>query len=500
MEESGLSRKKQFLLVSLVLALSAVIRFSRLGAQSLWVDEILSVGVFSGSEQAPFWKKLLHDVHGPLYPLFMHFWSKVASSDAWLRVPSAASGVATVFLLHRWLHRIAGFRVAIVGALFLAINPFHLYYSQEVRFYSFLALFSVASLICFERFLKKPSSSSGALLGVMLGFACLAHISASFLLAAFAIYLVAARKLRGPCCKAAILAAVIAISIASPLIYREILHLKKIEIVPIAELPIEKRLRGETTLTLWAYPYSIYAFSVGYSFGPSLQELHELSSSAALVKRHWMALASVLVVFGPLALMGLLRTLREKSLGYLLLSVAMAFLAVTAATAANVKVFNVRYLICIFPIYIGFLAIGLPSKKLILVAAIAAVCAISLKSSLGYLFDPRYAREDVRGAAAIVQQNEEFGDAIIIPTVHDVFLRYYRGANEIKVLYPADLSEDELKARLSSLFEAHARIWYLRARHWDKDPRDILVKMLPVHGNLIASWELPGVKLLLYEK
>ena len=180
-----------------IVAIALVLRFFRLAHQSLWVDEILSYKAFVSVAGVPYWKKFLYDVHGPLYSLFMHFWSAVSKSDFWLRTPSAIAGALAVYALFRWFVEIGRRDLALPAALFLALSPFHIYYSQELRFYAFLSLFAVLALIAFERFRAAPTARSGALLGVAFACACLSHFSALFLGAAFFVYLVFSGRLRG---------------------------------------------------------------------------------------------------------------------------------------------------------------------------------------------------------------------------------------------------------------------------------------------------------------
>jgi 4-amino-4-deoxy-L-arabinose transferase-like glycosyltransferase len=497
--DEGAGRTRERVLLAAILAAAAAVRFARLGAQSLWVDEILSLNAFSAPEGVSFRTKLLHDVHGPLYSFFMHFWSMASTAEAWLRLPGAAAGVLTVYLVHRWLARLGGGSAALPGALFVALSPFHLYYSQEVRFYSFLALFCVASLMAFERYLREPSTPSGLRLGLALALACLSHLSALFLAAALVLHLLFTGRLRGAHLRAGAAAAALLLILVSPWIYREIVYIRSIRVVDISALPVEERLRGELTLSPWSYPYLLYAFSVGYSFGPSLRELHVVPAREAIAA-HAGAIALAAAVFGPLAVAGLVRSARRGLLGYFLAVFIVAVASVTAAAMLNIKVFNVRYLIPAFPFYTALLAFGLPARRPLRWIATAAVAAVMLAGVFKYHGDPAYAREDVRSAAAIVERVGLPGDLVVVPTVHEVFRHYYEGRGEIRVIYPADLGREGLDERVAGAFAEHHRIWYVRSRHWDKDPEDLLPAALSAHGKLAHTWEFPGVLLMLYEK
>jgi uncharacterized membrane protein len=483
-----------------VIAIALSLRFFRLAHQSLWVDEILSYKAFVSVSGVPYWKKFLYDVHGPLYSLVMHFWSAVSKSDFWLRTPSAVAGTLAVYALFRWFVEIGRRDLAIPAALFMALSPFHIYYSQELRFYAFLSLFAVLALIAFERFRADPTARSGAFLGVAFACACLSHFSAIFLGAAFFVYLVCSGRLRGAHLRFGALAAAIALVMISPWIYREIWFLRQIHVVDISTLPVEERLRGELTLSRWSYPYALFAFSSGYSLGPGLRELHLVTTATGLFAKHAIAIGATGIVFGGLLVSGIVRSARRGHLGLFLAVILVTVASATVVTAFNIKVFNVRYLMCAFPLYIALVAYGLPSGKRARILAGAAVCALMLVSDGNYFFNPRYERENVRDAVAVVMKSEEKGDLIIAPAVEQVFAHYYRGSNTIRFVDPSSLGEAGADAEITRGFASHTRIWYLRSRNWDKDPDDILLRSLPARGEIAHTWTAPGVDLSLYVK
>ncbi|HSG28540.1 MAG TPA: glycosyltransferase family 39 protein [Candidatus Krumholzibacterium sp.] len=182
------SENRKIYILAGIICLAAFLRFFRLGHQSFWIDEILTAGSYASPPAGiSYWKKLLWDVHGPLYSMIMHFWSMAGSSETWLRIPGAAAGTASVLFFYRWMKRISTGDNALAGTLILALSPFHIYYSQEMRFYSLLLMMVVLSLIFFDRFIEKPDGRRGAALGLVLGLACLSHFMALFLCAGFAV-------------------------------------------------------------------------------------------------------------------------------------------------------------------------------------------------------------------------------------------------------------------------------------------------------------------------
>ena len=483
-----------------ILAAGALLRFFRLGNQSLWVDETMSFKAFTSVAGVPYWKKFLYDVHGPLYSLIMHFWSAVSRSDAWLRAPSAIAGACAVYVLYRWLIELRVKNVATAAALFMALSPFHLYYSQELRFYSMLSLFVCLTLIAFERFRAAPSFRTGAMLGLSFALTSLTHFSGLFLGAALFTYLLITGRLRGAPLRFGAVAAVIVLVVISPWVFREISFLRGIRVVDITTLPVEERLRGELTLSYWSYPYTLYAFATGYSFGPSLAELHLVTSPFGLFSKYAAEFVTAGLLFGGLFISGIIRSSRYGQRSLFLTVIIVVLGSVTIITAFNVKVFNVRYLMCVFPFFIALIAFGLPAARAARFILIGAVCAVMLVSDLSYFFNPRCARENVRDAVKIIAKHESRGDLMLVPNVAQTFEHYYRGENAVQIIYPVELGKQRIDELIHSYFEVHPRIWYLRSRYWDKDPGDILLKSLPEQGRLAGSWELQGVLLNLYEK
>ncbi len=122
--------------------LAAVLRFLRLGDWSLWIDEGNTLWLtehLSGKRPTD------------AYPLF--FWLErgmvelFGTGEFALRLMPALLGIATVPLLYLAFRKPAGERVAFWGALLLALSPWHLFWSQNARYYTLLM---VEALILFR--------------------------------------------------------------------------------------------------------------------------------------------------------------------------------------------------------------------------------------------------------------------------------------------------------------------------------------------------------------
>lgn len=126
------------LIFILIIALAAVLRFYNITAISLWHDEAFSALLIKYS-----WNEMIYriglDVHPAFYYIILKLWYYVfGDSLLSLRGFSAFGGVLTVwgvyFLTKEVFNRK---RLALLAALFVAINPFQIAYGGEARMYTF---------------------------------------------------------------------------------------------------------------------------------------------------------------------------------------------------------------------------------------------------------------------------------------------------------------------------------------------------------------------------
>lgn len=130
--------------ISVITLLGVGLRLYRLGRYDYWFDEVLCIfqkndisGIISG--------KIL-DSNPPLYFLFLNFWGRLSDGEFWMRLPSVLFASMTIILVYYFTRKFIDERTALVASFLLAISPFHIYYSQEVKMYSLLILFSFISV------------------------------------------------------------------------------------------------------------------------------------------------------------------------------------------------------------------------------------------------------------------------------------------------------------------------------------------------------------------
>src|SRR5262245_56294193 len=154
---SSPSRHPARVVLGLVL-LASLVRFGTLGAKSFWGDELSTVDLVHRS--------LGHMLTGignlestpPLYYVLSWLWVQIVpGTEVGIRALPALFGVALVPVTY-WIGReLADARTATIAAALVASNPFLVWYSQEARSYSLLALLSAVALLLAIRAVKRPS-------------------------------------------------------------------------------------------------------------------------------------------------------------------------------------------------------------------------------------------------------------------------------------------------------------------------------------------------------
>lgn len=481
-----------------IIALAAVLRVWHIGAQSLWIDEYLTLEVATPKPGYPLWQLLRYNIHGPLHAFVVAMFRLVNDGDGWLRLPSAIAGTATVPLLFAWMRPRFGVRAALWGAFLLAANPLHVHYSQELRNYAFAVFFVTAGAVAVDRLLARVTRTRMAALAVAGAASVLSNFSATF---SYAMHALSYFK-RGGVSRATVarMAAVtlLVIVLISPWIYRVSTYVdfgRLATPVRPGELDAAERLRGDTTFRIEAVPYAAFAYSVGFTLGPSLRELHDATSLDGVLARHGAVVAWVGVLFGALLVLGVARGARTHGRWAVvepLLYVGIPLLATLALNWQNAKAFNVRYVLVGLPMYLSLIAVGIASLRRgfdwLAGALVAVTCAASLWN---YYQDPRYSKEDVRGAVRAVEARIAPGECIFAPTVWQIVQHYATG--DAPVLYVYGEPESMMQDQLANLFVQCDSMWYVRARPWVADPSGRVLSEIDARYVRVETLEFPGV-------
>lgn len=127
-------------------------------AEGLWNDEYISWFVASQPFTNGFVECVKSQCHMPFYYLYLKFFMSIfGQSDLLLRLTSVIAGTVSIPVMYL-VGKEKDNQTAIFTAILTALSSFLIYYSQEVRFYALLFLFSALSLLFTIRVLKRQNT------------------------------------------------------------------------------------------------------------------------------------------------------------------------------------------------------------------------------------------------------------------------------------------------------------------------------------------------------
>ncbi len=436
-------RKNTAVWMVLLLAVAGYLRLWNLGAKSLWADEAISAALASAT-RADFWRIVLHrEANMAFYYLLLRIWNVVGSSEFALRSLSVLAGVLAVPLLYGLGCQVFDPRTGRISALFLALSPLHIAYSQEARSYGFLILFSVLAtsllLMCCEKpakswYLYIVASVVGLYSHVMFGLTLIGHSSA--------------------------------VGFSSELRTRSRNFLAALGAVAVLALP----------LAYWLFAQGSH---LGWIKESPIQLLAAFFSGLAGPKGKALLLAYVLLIACGLLLAK--PSLPNRGSRVLWASL-WAPVLLTCAMSWRIPFLVPRYLSACLPPFLLLAARGaalLPNRWWLL-SGLGIMVSLSLQQDFLYqrLRADSFYSDDWRGAVHSLMLRTEPGDSLLFPYAFErVPAQYYlnreaaAGRQHLEVLFPAGSVPQLLSAEmpelgaegLQSLASRTGRVWTLSA-------------------------------------
>ncbi len=149
--------RKFWLWVVIILLVGLGLRLFQLGSDSFWFDEAGVADAASNPSLASTLVKAAdHAVAMPLDYVIAWGMARVSLDEGWMRLPSVFWGTLTLLVCAGFFRELVGERSALIGLSLLALSPMHIYYSQELRFYSSLVFFYILLTFCLLRALQQP--------------------------------------------------------------------------------------------------------------------------------------------------------------------------------------------------------------------------------------------------------------------------------------------------------------------------------------------------------
>jgi mannosyltransferase len=477
-----------------VMLLGLVLRAYGLLAQSLWLDEAMSLywASLPAGEVLARLMALSGDPHPPLYYLLLKAWiAALGDGEIAVKALSVAAGLALIPLTYGLGQRLFGRRTGLLAALLASSSPLLVWYAQEVRMYSLLAALTLAAALCLWQALDTRRGLWWPLYALVALAGAYTHVYGALLLPFHGLFALWAwrRGWRGAGFSS-ILAGLLAFA----------------------------------TLSILYAPWAWAAWqssASAFSGRPLLSPLEMLGALLAAFTVHRAVVPGlVLVAVGALVLVGLAAGRREDHaapdgsadrphclttidarvfLGlYLLLPVAMV-----ATLSQRYELWGVPYFTILAPPFLTAVAAGtsvlsrrwrlagLATIALLLTLAVAGLAANSA---------PENRKEDWRAAAAYVRDHAAADDAILVVADFAAvpFRYYYRGTTAVYTPWGGRLSDPAaVAAPLDGLTGANS-IWLVQSHHEPIDPDGFIPRLLDQRYPTVTEQFPRGVRLTGY--
>ena len=471
-------RRSRILLLILLTLAGAWLRLFQLGTKSLWLDEGATVTLARMT-----WPNFVHlwwcceaSFQGAFF-LLIRGWLHLGQSEAWIRLPAAIFGIASIPLIYMVARRLIGVKAALAAAAILAFSPTHVYYSREARSYTMTILLVLLSSWFFTRAAEQDREKDWALWVLFSVLAVYSHYFAALVFVAQACSLFFHKK---PAPWGRLIVHGLAIlALAAPGITYMIRVPPQAMIFPWMPKPTPKEL-----------------LHLALFLGGSGEKL---VLSAIL----WTA-----------AVIAIRRERNSESVpdgywrGMLIISWAGLPIILNGAASLFHPVFVQRYMIFCLPAAVmlaGRGMVALPKRRLGFWLVIA-LCVASVPTIF-----VRYhkAREDWRGATNVVLSSAQAGDAVVISPFYAVVgFDYYRLAGQnappLHVFTPPyyGVGDDErtLLQTLSSNPHEFRHVWVMvrhdpgQARSKEESPA-LAAKLQSVFGTP-ETWQFKDITVL----
>ena len=149
------STRTRLLLIALLLAAWAW-RLHSLDGQSLWRDEVDSLRFATRPLAQVLGNFTRPGENGPLFFLALRPWLTASGTTEFaLRFPSVLLGLLALPLVFVWGRRLFGLSIALLATLLMAVNPYHLWYSQEAKMYALLVVVAMLAMWAFVQAIER---------------------------------------------------------------------------------------------------------------------------------------------------------------------------------------------------------------------------------------------------------------------------------------------------------------------------------------------------------
>lgn len=369
-----------------ILLTSFILRVINLN-QSLWLDEAINVlAAKNYSFLGMITEYAKADFHPPGYFIILWMWAKIfGTSEIAVRMPSVIFGVLTVYVIYLIGKNLHSKTLGFLSAFLLAINPLHVYYSQEARMYSLATLAVSLNVLFFIKLIKREKINPLFLIAGNFLVLLSDYVSYFIFPAQFIFLLTLKKKEVIKKWFTQLLFALLLFSIWSPIFLNQL----NVGSVTSDRLPAWKLIVGGFDFK--AVPLTFVKFIIGRISYPD-----KFIYAVVLLP---VSLLFLFIIFrGIKFVKGLERSLLIIWLGIpIILGTIISFI---------VPIFSYFRMLFILPPFVFTVALGIISfKSRLRIIILVIVTLIQLYSTSVYLFNPSYQREDWKGLVNFLISN-----------------------------------------------------------------------------------------------
>lgn len=349
---------KKYLPLSIIILLGMIFRLICINKpDGLWNDEYVSWMIAATPFAHGFVEAVKSQCHMPFYYLYLKFFMTFfGQSDIVLRLTSTFAGILSIIAMY-FVGKEKDKKTGLLCAGFSAISSFLIYYSQEVRFYSVLFLFSALSLLFIIKCTKKPDKRN-IFFCILFNFLILFTHTIGFVFVFFNFIFLSIKLYKQ---------------------FKKIIFTVwgTILVSGIFTAPLAIKIMTTQSFSQWWGHFSIskIAFLFTDYFSPVLTNLTNAPDNFFYVPK----LAWIMIIPTIIAIGGIIKAILKNKDNALLLATTIASISVLVIASVSGKlVFITKYSIEIYPILIYLACFGISSinNKIIKNSLIILYCIL----------------------------------------------------------------------------------------------------------------------------
>jgi uncharacterized membrane protein len=395
-----------------ITVIAALLRILFLSENGFWHDEILSVQRAQMNDE-DFGNLIWGFPNMAFYYWLLHHWIALGDSEFAVRMLSVVAGVAAVIATYFLGARLFGPRVGVISAALLAINAFHIQYSQEARSYSVVVLLLILSALFLVRSIQRPYWGNWMVYAVLTILSVFTHYFGALVLVAHGVSLLFLPRQVIPWKRLVVSSGGIAIALAiplssfAPLAFADSEGSAQVGWIPAASLGDVYHLAldltgngGDCARRVCGSPFETFDFVYLLYFIPVL-------AAAIIGIRKWFVTRA---------------SLENWKFALLLTWFLVPILVTLAVSFLLINAFVSRYLIVSLPPLVILAAVGISEIRGLLGIRVALVSAIMLVvleaiSVRGvYAYYTEFEKEDWRGISSAIASQWQPGDGMLFYT------------------------------------------------------------------------------------